>query len=107
MALSIGVYERNLVRTASATCHSPINGDPQLVPLANNGGQTRTLLPAYTAPVVDQGDASASLPTDQRGVPRPQGSAVDLGAVELQPPRVLLPRVSRAETLGIAGPPAP
>jgi Ca2+-binding RTX toxin-like protein len=67
--------------------------DPQLGPLADNGGPTRTLLPALTSPAVDAGIAS-SLTADQRGLPRTAdlsavanrtgSDATDIGAVEVQ-----------------------
>jgi hypothetical protein len=70
-----------------------VNADPQLGPLADNGGPTQTMLPAATSPVVDQGVAVR--PEDQREVVRPidfpsianaaGGDGSDIGAVELQP----------------------
>jgi predicted outer membrane repeat protein len=56
--------------------------DPQLGPLAGNGGPTLThaLLPG--SPAVDVGDAAQFRPIDQRGVERPQGAAPDIGAFE-------------------------
>jgi hypothetical protein len=66
--------------------------DPQLGPLANNGGATQTQKPATTSPVVDAGSAFG-LTSDQRGLARPfdaitanavGGDASDIGAVELQ-----------------------
>jgi hypothetical protein len=69
--------------------------DPQLGGLANNGGLTRTELPAVTSPVVDKGKAF-SLTSDQRGLVRPieiagipnstaaGADGADMGAVELQ-----------------------
>jgi hypothetical protein len=57
--------------------------DPQLGALGNNGGPTLTELPAPTSPVVDKGAAPGTLTTDQRGAPRQQGAAVDIGSVEL------------------------
>ncbi len=64
------------------------HADPQLNPLAFNGGPTLNHQPASGSPVIDQGD-NASLPaTDQRGYPRIADgnndglSVVDLGAVE-------------------------
>jgi predicted outer membrane repeat protein len=67
--------------------------DPQLGPLQDNGGPTRTMAPALASPVVDAGQAFG-LSTDQRGLTRPiqqpsrpdaPGSdGSDMGAVELQ-----------------------
>ncbi|MDZ7733375.1 MAG: S-layer homology domain-containing protein [Acidimicrobiia bacterium] len=62
--------------------------DPLLGPLADNGGPTLTHLPLAGSPLIDQipmtingcGDQP-----DQRGVPRPQGTHCDIGAVERQP----------------------
>jgi CSLREA domain-containing protein len=64
------------------------NVDPQLGPLADNGGPTMTHLPATGSPVLDNGAAAGCPATDQRGEPRPtdangDGTAVcDIGAVE-------------------------
>jgi hypothetical protein len=67
--------------------------DPQLGPLAGNGGPTRTQKPAATSPAIDAGSAFG-LTSDQRGLGRPfdaptianaaLGDAADIGAVELQ-----------------------
>jgi uncharacterized protein (UPF0333 family) len=58
------------------------NTDPKLGPLANNGGPTQThaLLPG--SPAIDAGTNTGCPATDQRGVPRPQGAACDIGAYE-------------------------
>ena len=87
--------------TSGATVHDQPPGsnllgvDPQLSPLAQNGGPTPTMAPAATSPVIDKG-AAFGLGADQRGLPRPfdaptiAGSTVpgsdgsDIGAVELQ-----------------------
>ena len=53
-----------------------VGQDPQLGPLANNGGPTQTHALAKTSPAVNNGDAP---PSDQRGVPR---TAPDIGAYE-------------------------
>jgi predicted outer membrane repeat protein len=74
--------------------------DPQLQPLANNGGATWTHLPATKSPVIDAGDASLAtgVAEDQRGLARVQGSELDLGAVELP-----LPEDSEGDGGGTAG----
>ena len=59
-----------------------INADPQLDPLASNGGPTQTHAIAPSSPAKNA--AAGTCPaTDQRGEPRPFGSACDLGAYEL------------------------
>jgi uncharacterized repeat protein (TIGR01451 family) len=61
--------------------------DPQLGPLQDNGGSTFTMKPAATSVVVNAGDPAFTPPpsTDQRGLPRVAGPAIDMGSVELQP----------------------
>src|SRR3989338_5074012 len=59
--------------------------DPLLGPLQNNGGETEThaLLPG--SPAIDAVPlAFCTLPTDQRGVARPQGTGCDMGAFEVE-----------------------
>jgi LPXTG-site transpeptidase (sortase) family protein len=58
--------------------------DPNLGPLANNGGPTQTHA-LLTSPTVSPAiDAGASCPSiDQRSVSRPQGAGCDIGAFEL------------------------
>jgi hypothetical protein len=68
--------------------------DPQLGPLADNGGATNTEKPSLTSPLLDKGLTMVAPLVDQRGVPRPfdissiantaTGDAADIGAVELQ-----------------------
>ena len=60
--------------------------DPQLGPLAVNGGPTQTMLPAIGSPVIDAGDNTGAPSTDQRGLPRPVNGVTDIGAVERQNP---------------------
>jgi hypothetical protein len=81
------------------TCGLDGTGDQVNVPeeevalgtLQNNGGSTDTQVPAGTAPIdripVENcvGPDGELLPTDQRGVERPQGSRCDVGAVEVSP----------------------
>jgi Zn-dependent metalloprotease len=57
--------------------------DPQLGPLADNGGPTRTHLPNSGSPALDFGQSTGCPATDQRGYARPAGNACDVGAVEV------------------------
>lgn len=59
--------------------------DPQLGPLADNGGPTRTHLPAPTSPVINAGDPAFTPPpsTDQRGFARVLNGRIDMGSVEV------------------------
>ena len=67
-----------------------VNTNPLLGPLANNGGPTLTqaLLPG--SPAINAGIPVVGVTTDQRGAPRPAGSAPDLGAFQVQPPLSVL-----------------
>jgi CSLREA domain-containing protein len=55
--------------------------DAQLDPLGDFGGPTRTHRPRDGSPAINAA-ARVNLERDQRGVPRPQGPAFDIGAVE-------------------------
>jgi len=65
--------------------HNVTGSDPQLGALADNGGPTKTQLPADTSPAIDAGDPAFTPPpaTDQRGLPRVV-VALDMGSVERQ-----------------------
>lgn len=68
---------------------SPLTGDPMLGPLQNNGGPTQTMLPGAGSAALDAGGAApCAVATDQRGALRPQGSACDIGAVEVVSDRI-------------------
>ncbi len=65
--------------------------DAKLDALKDNGGGTLTHALVSSSPALNAGNPaapgssiSACLPTDQRGVTRPQGSFCDMGAFELQ-----------------------
>ncbi len=60
--------------------------DPQLAPLADNGGFSQTQALLAGSPAVDLVPTSfdPADPTDQRAVSRPQGAARDSGAFELK-----------------------
>ena len=75
--------------------------DPQLGPLANNGGPTLTELPASTSPLIDRIPLAAcptaplatGITADQRGFARPSGLGCDIGPVEVQVPTMaVVPR---------------
>ncbi len=64
---------------------------PLLGPLQDNGGPTATHEPMTGSPAIDAGNpdvpgsgGDACLPSDQRGVSRPQGADCDIGAVEVE-----------------------
>jgi uncharacterized repeat protein (TIGR01451 family) len=65
-----------------------LNVNPGLDPngLQDNGGPTQTIALLAGSPAIDHASTSVFPPTDQRGVPRPQGAAPDIGAFEFVPP---------------------
>lgn len=66
-------------------------GNPMMGPLSSYGGPTRTILPVAGGPLPDKIPVSEPQATglDQRDVLRPQGSASDIGSVEIVPPMVV------------------
>jgi hypothetical protein len=76
----------NLIHSAPAVPPDTIRDCPQLGPLANNGGVTRTHMPRSTSPAIDTGSNNMAVADDQRGggFPRMFGAGVDIGAVEWQ-----------------------
>jgi hypothetical protein len=75
------------------------NTDPLLMPLADNGGYTRTMALLPGSPAIDAGSGiiCSTLPVDgvdQRGVARPIGPGCDLGAYEA-PAWLYLPLLMR------------
>ena len=65
----------------SATGDRP-NTDPKLGVLQNNGGSMLTHALIIGSPAIDTATSVGAPATDQRGVPRPHGSAYDIGAYE-------------------------
>ena len=62
----------------------PITAVPNLVPLGNYGGRTKTMPPLPGSPAIGSGSTNGNpFTTDQRGYPRTQNSLIDIGAVEL------------------------
>jgi hypothetical protein len=63
-----------------------VNKDPQLDPLAANGGPTQTILLQRASPALNAVPATVCpIRVDQRNVHRPQGPRCDTGAVEDKP----------------------
>lgn len=56
--------------------------DPELLPLADNGGPTPTHALSPDSPAIDAGSSVGVEATDQRGAPRLSGTSVDIGAYE-------------------------
>jgi hypothetical protein len=73
-------HQCGFARAGDVASTSDLNTN-QLAELADNGGPTETMALLTGAPPVNTGSGCQG--TDQRGVPRPQGSACDAGAYEL------------------------
>jgi hypothetical protein len=71
-----------------------------LGPLADNGGPTKTMALLPGSPPIDAGVAAPDVTTVQRGIPRPQGRAPDIGAFEVQM-QGLPPTVTDLERFGV------
>src|SRR5690606_28726120 len=67
-----------------AECDGVITGNPALGALADNGGFSRTMKPNTGSAAIDAANSTWCPLTDQRGVPRAQGTRCDLGAVEVE-----------------------
>src|SRR5262249_2844474 len=66
------------------TTASPI--DPEVGPLQNNGGPTKTMALLAGSPAIDAGtNTGLSVITDQRGFDRVPDGPTDMGAFEYQP----------------------
>lgn len=79
------VGENNLIgRARIPVPPDTISADPQLAPLAENGGPTRTHLLLSGSVAIDRGSNLLGRAYDQRGpgFPRVKGAAADIGATE-------------------------
>jgi hypothetical protein len=70
----------NLIEDGSCATAPPLNVDPLLGPLQDNGGDTPTMALLSGSPAIDQADAATAEATDQRGNNR--SGAPDIGAYE-------------------------
>jgi hypothetical protein len=75
----------NISSDASANFNSGTSfnfTDPRLEPLADNGGPTLTMALRSDSPAVDFGANDGAPSIDQRGISRPFGPSIDIGAFE-------------------------
>lgn len=75
----------NLVRLAQISAPTgTLHDDPLLLPLADNGGVTKTHALKAASPALNRGNNAAALESDQRGpgYRREAGSTTDIGAYE-------------------------
>ena len=79
-------YNLNSDATGFLTNSTSFNGvDPGLGVLGNYGGPTQTIPLLSNSIAIDHANPTNFPPTDQRGYPRPFGSAPDIGAFEYWP----------------------
>jgi parallel beta-helix repeat protein len=76
-------YSVILVDDSAAPGSNLYQVGPMLGLLLPNGGPTETMALLAGSPAINTGDPGDYLPTDQRGVSRPQGPALDIGAFEV------------------------
>ena len=79
---NIPTNQNNLIE--DNTCSPDLSGDPVLLAIANNGGQTETMALGPGSPAIDGVPAldASWMNHDQRGVMRPHGASPDIGAYE-------------------------
>ena len=82
-----GSYNLIPVRSGVTLPGDTLHDDPLLLPLANNGGPTKTHALDPTSPAIDKGANPSNLVSDQRdtGFLRVFGAHADIGAFESQP----------------------
>jgi hypothetical protein len=81
-SISDGGYNLSSGSVSSFGSTSLQNTDPDLGPLVSNGGPTLTMALLTNSPAIDKIPSAASVPTDQRGAPRPINGLSDIGAYE-------------------------
>ncbi|MBI3823925.1 MAG: right-handed parallel beta-helix repeat-containing protein [Planctomycetes bacterium] len=80
-----GSGDPNLNSNYVETGPNILSGNALLGLLQGNGGPTKTHALLSGSPAIDAGINTGAPATDQRGVSRPKGSAVDIGAFEVDP----------------------
>jgi predicted outer membrane repeat protein len=83
----------------AVTCTNVLTADPKIGQLADNGGATPTVALLAGSSAINAG-VDYGVTTDQRGVARPQGAGVDIGAfeyVDINPPTLTVPGDKTAE----------
>ncbi len=80
------VVENGCPSDALITCSTVYKTSPLLGALREDGGYTRTMLPAYGSSAIDTGLDVGCPIIDQRGQFRPMGAHCEIGAVEVIPP---------------------
>ena len=89
-SLGYNLVQNSAGCTLSGTTTGNIGGDPQLAPLASNGGSSQTHAIAFGSPALDAANNATCAATDQRGITRPQdgdgnsSATCDMGAFELE-----------------------
>lgn len=68
--------------TGSPNCTNVLDADPMLAALGDYGGSTMTMPIQAGSSALNAGDNTGAPTDDQRGVERPQGPNVDIGATE-------------------------
>jgi hypothetical protein len=95
----MGSFGHNLIQNANGWLNAGsepsdlVGVDPKLGPLQDNGGPTWTHALLTGSPAIDAGDSAGAPSEDQRGVPRPQGPRVDIGAFEYLSATTVLSRI--------------
>ncbi|MEM7028117.1 MAG: LamG-like jellyroll fold domain-containing protein [Chloroflexota bacterium] len=81
-------YVENIIETTPddslTRCFPDFTDDPQLGPLADNGGETQTMAITAISPAYNAGAQGLCPATDQRGFARSEGNICDLGAYEAE-----------------------
>lgn len=84
-----------------------INTAPLLGPLQDNGGDTDTHALLNGSPAIDAGNTASCPGTDQRGVPRPQSAACDIGSYEVAQCYTLTTAISPNDSGAVSVDPQP